>query len=147
MALAVPNYSEGREQSTIASIADAFAAATILDRHSDPAHNRTVLWLSAPAEGLVVALADGARACRERIDITVQTGEHPRIGALDVCPAVWLDQDARPEARELALAAASAIGDLGVPVFLYGELASDPSRVERAFFRRGRSGQLAERMR
>jgi glutamate formiminotransferase len=83
----------------------------------------------------------------ERIDITDQRGEHPRIGALDVCPVVWLGEQARPLARELALETALALGDLDLPVFLYGELASDPRRAERAYFRRGGSAALAERMR
>ena len=147
MALAVPNFSEGREEAAIAAIAAAFAPAAVLDRHTDPIHNRTVLTLSAAPRHLVGALLDGARVCVERIDIGAQHGEHPRIGALDVCPVVWLGEEARPLARELALEAALAIGDLGVPVFLYGELASDPRRAERAFFRRGGSAVLAERMR
>ena len=147
MALAVPNFSEGRDEATIAAIESAFAPARVLDRHTDAVHNRTVLSLSAGPRELVGALLGGARECVQRIDISVQRGEHPRIGALDVCPVVWLGEGARPLARELALEAALALGDLGVPVFLYGELASDPRRAERAFFRRGGSAALAERMR
>ena len=147
MALAVPNLSEGRDEATIEAIESAFAPARVLDRHTDAVHNRTVLSLSAGPRELVGALLGGARECVQRIDIGVQRGEHPRIGALDVCPVVWLGEGARPLARELALEAALALGDLGVPVFLYGELASDPRRAERAFFRRGGSAALAERMR
>ncbi len=147
MALAVPNLSEGRDEATIAAIETAFAPARVLDRHTDAVHNRTVLSLTAGPRELVGALLGGARECVRRIDISAQRGEHPRIGALDVCPVVWLGEGARPLARELALEAALALGDLGVPVFLYGELASDPRRAERAFFRRGGSAALAERMR
>ena len=147
MALAVPNFSEGRDEATIAAIETAFAPARVLDRHTDAVHNRTVLSLTAGPRELVGALLGGARECVRRIDISAQRGEHPRIGALDVCPVVWLDQQARPLARELALEAALALGDLDLPVFLYGELASDPRRAERAFFRRGGSAALAERMR
>jgi glutamate formiminotransferase len=147
MALAVPNFSEGRDDAAIAAIAAAFAPAVLLDRHTDAVHNRTVLTLNAGPRELVGALVAGAGACVERIDIGAQRGEHPRIGALDVCPVVWVGAEARPLARELALETALAIGDLGVPVFLYGELASDPPRAERAFFRRGGSAALAERMR
>ncbi len=147
MALAMPNVSEGRDEALIATIAAAFAPARILDRHSDAAHNRTVLTMAADAEELLEALLGGARACLRAIDVSSQRGEHPRIGALDVCPLVWVDPGARAPARELALAAAREIGELGVPVFLYGELASDPSRAERAHFRHGGSAALAERMR
>ena len=73
-------------------------------------------------------------------------GEHPCIGALDVCPLLWLADAEHSVARDLALDAALAIADLGIPVFLYGELASDPIRGERAFFRRGGLTTLAERM-
>ncbi len=147
MALAVPNFSEGRNLETVDAITDGFAGATVLDRHSDPAHNRTALSLSAPGGDLTAALIAGARACIERIDISTQRGEHPCIGSLDVCPVVWLGPAGRSVARELALEAALGIAELGVPVFLYGELATDPRRSERAFFRRGGVAALAERMR
>lgn len=147
MALAVPNFSEGRDVEAIEAIGSAFAAATVLDRHSDRAHNRTVLTLSAPSAAMADALVAGAGACVERLDVTTHSGEHPRIGALDVCPVVWLGVEARSLARELALETALGIGELGVPVFLYGELASDPRRAERAYFRRGGIEELARRMR
>jgi glutamate formiminotransferase / 5-formyltetrahydrofolate cyclo-ligase len=147
MALAVPNFSEGRDPDAIAAIAEAFGRAEILDRHSDEVHNRSVLTLSAPSAELVGALVGGAEACVERIDIFAHRGEHPCVGALDVCPVVFLTPRGRALARELALEAAFAIGDLGIPVFLYGELASQPRRTERAHFRQGGVAELAERMR
>jgi glutamate formiminotransferase / 5-formyltetrahydrofolate cyclo-ligase len=147
MALAVPNFSEGRDPELIAQITAAFDPAELLDRHSDAVHNRTVLTLAAPDEQIVGALAAGAAACIERLDVSTDDGAHPHVGALDVCPLVWLAEADRAKSRELALAAAAAIGELGVPVFLYGELASTPERVERAWFRRGGLTQLAWRMR
>ncbi len=147
MALAVPNFSEGRDQEAIAAIAGAFSGAQLLDRHTDAVHNRTVLTLAAPGTDLVAALAAGARACVERIDMRSQTGAHPCIGSLDVCPLVWISHDEHEPARELALETGARIGALGVPVFLYGELASAPERRERAFFRRGGLAALAGRMR
>ncbi len=146
MALSVPNFSEGRDRAAIDAIAAAFAPAELLDRHSDTVHDRTVLTLAAPTAELVVALAAGASACRERIDMREHAGAHPAVGALDVCPVVWSQAAARDEARELALAVADAIGALEIPVFLYGELASAPERAERAYFRRGGITALAERM-
>jgi glutamate formiminotransferase len=73
-------------------------------------------------------------------------GSHPAIGALDVCPIVWLDPAGRTAARTAAVAVAGQIGGLGVPVFLYGELAREPSRVERAYFRNGGLPELWLRM-
>ncbi len=147
MAIAVPNFSEGRDAETIDAIADAFATGVeLIDRHSDEAHNRTVLNLVGGPDLLRQALIAGARACIERIDMTAHEGEHPCIGALDVCPLVWLRRASRDVAGELALEVAIAIGDLGVPVFLYGDLASDERRRERSFTRQGGLATLAERM-
>jgi glutamate formiminotransferase / 5-formyltetrahydrofolate cyclo-ligase len=147
--LGVPNFSEGRSSRAIAAIADAFTSsgADLLDRHSDPIHNRTVLTLSASGAGLVEALVAGAGACLRHIDMTLHDGAHPCVGALDVCPVVWVGERDRARARELALEAAIEISDQGVPVFLYGELASDERRRERGHFRRGGLAELTERMR
>jgi glutamate formiminotransferase / 5-formyltetrahydrofolate cyclo-ligase len=147
MALAVPNFSEGRDPDAIETITHAFGSAEVLDRHSDEVHNRSVLTLSAPTSELVGDLVAGAEACIERIDISAHGGEHPCVGALDVCPVVWVSEAERQGARELALEAAAGIAGLGVPVFLYGELASEPERSERAYFRQGGLVELAERMR
>lgn len=147
MALAVPNFSEGRDPDAVEAITAAFATgAELLDRHSDPVHNRTVLSLHAAGDALRAALVTGARACVERIDMPSHEGAHPCIGALDVCPLVWLGPEHRDQASELAAEVALAIADLGVPVFLYGELARDAERRERAYFRRGGLPALAERM-
>jgi glutamate formiminotransferase len=144
--IAVPNFSEGRDVDAIEAIAAAFGPATVLDRHTDSVHNRTVLTLEAQGSALPAALAAGARAAIDRIDMTTHEGAHPHIGALDVAPILWIEDDEHSAARDLALETALAIADLGVPVFLYGELASDPVRGERAFFRRGGFATLTERM-
>src|SRR5436190_4931259 len=135
MLLAAPNFSEGRNDRRIETISTAFATgAALLDIHSDPVHNRSVVTLSAPPGSLATALVNGARACVEQIDMEKQDGAHPCIGALDVCPVVWLSEDDREAAREEALATGRAIAaEAGVPVFLYGELASHESHRERAF--------------
>jgi glutamate formiminotransferase len=146
VALAVPNFSEGRDAEAIDEITGAFAPAALLDRHTDAAHNRTVLSLAAPGPELLESLAGGAAACIERIDIGAHQGEHPCVGAVDVCPVIWVGESQRADARELALAAAGAIAELGVPVFLYGELAGSPERAERAFFRAGGIEALRRRM-
>jgi glutamate formiminotransferase len=148
MLLAVPNFSEGRDARGIEAISTAFATgAALLDTHSDPVHNRSVVTLSAPAGSLATALVNGALACVNDIDMEKHDGAHPCIGALDVCPVVWLREDDRDAAREEALDAARRIGnEAGVPVFLYGELAPQPSHRERAFFRAGGLIELRRRV-
>jgi glutamate formiminotransferase len=146
--LAVPNVSEGRDGPRVERLAAAFAGeATLLDTHSDPVHNRTVLTLSGPSGALTGALVEGARACIAEIDMRGHQGAHPCIGALDVCPVVWLRTEDRSTARAEALAVARRIGsDQGVPVFLYGELASRESHRERSFFRSGGATELQRRL-
>ena len=148
MLLAVPNFSEGRDRARVESVSTAFATgAALLDTHSDPVHNRTVLTLSGTEGSLAGALANGACACVEEIDMGQHDGAHPCIGALDVCPVVWLRESDRDAAQEEALAAARAIADAArVPVFLYGELASHQSHRERAFFRTGGLVELRRRL-
>lgn len=145
--LAVPNVSEGRDAERIEALAGAFSTGVeLLDRHSDADHNRTVFTLAGTAEALPVALATGAAAAIGAIDMGAHSGIHPAVGALDVCPLVWLGDEQREAAEAAALAAAAAIGELGVPVFLYGALATDPARAERAYFRNGGPTELWLRM-
>jgi len=145
--LAVPNVSEGRDAARIEALGEAFATGVeLLDRHSDADHNRTVFTLAGDAAGLTSALARGAAVAIEAIDMEAHEGVHPATGALDVCPLVWPSPGERELARETALAVAEAIGALGVPVFLYGELASRPDHVERAHFRNGGLSELWPRM-
>jgi glutamate formiminotransferase/glutamate formiminotransferase/formiminotetrahydrofolate cyclodeaminase len=144
-ALAVPNVSEGRDADRISTLEAAFSdGARLLDRHSDADHDRTVFTLAG--EGLTDALLSGAAAAVEAIDMSTYEGVHPAVGALDVCPLVWLDGNDRDSAREAALAVADGIAALEVPVFLYGELAAAPERRERAFFRNGGLAELHLRM-
>jgi glutamate formiminotransferase / 5-formyltetrahydrofolate cyclo-ligase len=145
--LAVPNVSEGRDRALIEALEGAFSAGVaLLDRHSDRDHNRTVLTLAGEPAALRTALVRGAAEAVRSIDIDAHEGAHPAIGALDVCPLVWASPEDRDAARDAALAVAGEIGDLGVPVFLYGELATGPDRVERAFFRDGGPAKLRRRM-
>ena len=148
MLLGVPNFSEGRESREIEEISAAFATgAALLDVDSDAVYNRSVVTLSAPPGVLATALINGARACVDRIDMRKHEGAHPCIGALDVCPVVWLHQDDRDAARGVALSTAREIGaDLEVPVFLYGDLARHESHRERAFFRAGGLVELSRRL-
>jgi glutamate formiminotransferase len=145
--LAVPNVSEGREPARIEALEGAFSAGVqLLDRHSDRDHNRTVFTLAGEPQALAAALARGAAEAVRAIDMGAHEGAHPTIGALDVCPLVWLDPETRDAARAAALEVAGEIGGLGVPVFLYGDLATAPERAERAYFRNGGPTELWLRM-
>jgi glutamate formiminotransferase len=142
---AVPNFSEGRDQATIAAIAGALGARTrLLDVHSDPDHNRSVFTLVGDDVGLVEGLLAAVAAARDRVDLDVHEGAHPRIGAADVVPVVPLRPGDMERARTAALSVARRVGEeLGLPVFLYGELA--PGRGP-AFFRTGGTEELARRL-
>jgi glutamate formiminotransferase / 5-formyltetrahydrofolate cyclo-ligase len=145
--LAVPNFSDGRDPDVIAALRTALdRERLVLDRHSDPEHNRTVFTLAGELRGLASALELGAEIAVERIDMRHHRGLHPCIGALDVCPLVWLTQEGRAEAERGALSVAERIGALGVPVFLYGDLATSEERRERAFFRAGGPKGMGRRM-
>jgi glutamate formiminotransferase len=145
--LAVPNVSEGEEAATLSRLETAFSrGVALLDRHSDADHDRTVFTLAGSGGALTDALASGAEEALETIDMARYRGSHPAIGALDVCPLVWTEPGGREAARAEAVAVATQIGGLGVPVFLYGELAREPGRAERAYFRNGGLSELWLRM-
>ncbi len=157
--LAVPNVSEGRDPDLLASLARAFGAgdgARLLDLHADADHDRSVFTLAGAPAALVDALVRGAAVAVERLDVVGEPlpaqptrGQHPRVGALDVAPIVYL----RDADRGLACATALVLGDrlgeqLGLPVFLYGELTAShgaPPRT-RAGLRRGGVAGLAARL-
>jgi glutamate formiminotransferase / 5-formyltetrahydrofolate cyclo-ligase len=145
--LAVPNFSEGRDTVVIAAIrAELDADGGLLDRHSDVQHNRSVYTVAGEGRELADLVVSAARVAIEEIDMRRHRGLHPCIGALDVCPLVWLDEDGHEPARLRARSIGERIAGFGVPVFFYGELASSEERRERAFFREGGLPALRERM-
>jgi glutamate formiminotransferase / 5-formyltetrahydrofolate cyclo-ligase len=145
--MAVPNVSEGRNLATLEAIERSVAPARFLDLHTDPDHHRAVFTLAARQGEMAPALVGLAKAAVERIDITRHEGIHPHVGALDVMPVVYLDEERRGAACAEALTAAALVGeDLSVPVFLYGELATRPEHKERASIRRGGPAELARRI-
>jgi glutamate formiminotransferase len=141
----VPNFSEGRDASTIEAIGAALAGhAELLDVHRDADHNRSVFTLVGEEEQLVDALLSGIATARDRIDLRRHEGAHPRIGAADVVPIVAVDRRDADRARECALVVASRVGaELELPVFLYGELSEARGP---AFFRRGGPVELQRRI-
>jgi glutamate formiminotransferase len=139
---AVPNVSEGRRAEVVDEVVAAFAGAgpevLVLDRSSDPDHNRTVLTLAGPGPALVEAAVAGAAACARLIDLTAHRGVHPRMGALDVLPFVPLGEATRlsgaadPDLDCAALAVRAGrriAAEVGVPVYLYGAAARRPERA------------------
>lgn len=148
MLLAVPNFSEGRDDATIDAIGEALTAAGagavhLLALHRDPDHNRCVFTLAGEAGSLAPALAAGAAVALERIDLRAHEGVHPHVGALDVAPIVHLDDAGRGAACAEALVTADLLARLGLPVFLYGALAQGRTRAE---LRRGGPAELARRV-
>jgi glutamate formiminotransferase/glutamate formiminotransferase/formiminotetrahydrofolate cyclodeaminase len=144
--LAVPNVSEGRDPEVVAAVGAAYVAggAALLDTHADPDHHRAVHTLAGPAGTLAGALAAGAREAIARIDLRAGRGVHPHVGALDVAPVVFLDDERRDAACAEALAAAEGLAtEAGLPVFLYGILAGGRTR---AALRRGGRAALARRI-
>ena len=141
----VPNFSEGRDNAVIDALREALSTpARLLDVHVDADHHRSVFTLVGEADELVETLLAGIACARERIDLRRHEGAHPRIGAADVVPIVPLEPEDMGRAKETALVLARRIGDeLGLPVFLYGELA--PGRGP-AFFRRGGPEELQRRL-
>jgi len=149
---AVPNFSEGRDPEKIARIAASVRrtpGVTVLNLHSDPDHNRSVLTFVGEEGPLLEASVALAWSCLEEIDLAAQRGVHPRMGSLDVLPFVPLgpplsEADLKDAAR-LARRVGEAIGSLGVPVYLYGTAASAPYRENLAEVRRGGYEGLAAR--
>ncbi|MGH2937705.1 MAG: glutamate formimidoyltransferase [Solirubrobacterales bacterium] len=145
--LAVPNISVAGDAEVLRRFHIAFGrAARILDVHTDADHGRSVFTIAGEPGGLAESLLAGAEEALETIDMSSYAGAHPAIGALDVCPIVWLREEDRDAARTEAVAVAAQIGGIGVPVFLYGELAREPGHAERAYFRNGGLAELWLRM-
>lgn len=139
----VPNFSEGRDGATIEAIGAALASAgaRLLDVHSDADHNRSVFTLVGSEAELVDGIVAGVDAARARIDLRLHEGAHPRIGAADVVPIVPIRPEDMGRARAAAREVAARLGELGLPVFLYGGEGRGP-----AFFRRGGPEALQTRI-
>ena len=141
---AVPNFSEGRDQTVLDSIRSAMtdAGGRVLDVHSDADHNRSVFTCVGDPDSLVEALAAGIAVAVAVIDLNRHEGVHPRVGAADVVPFVRFDpEDDQPERAARALARRIAL--LGLPVLGYAELGGG---LRPAYFRQGGTDLLAERL-
>jgi glutamate formiminotransferase len=144
--LAIPNVSEGRDPAVVDAlvVAAGSAGAHVLDVHTDPVHNRSVLTMSGNEEQLPRSLMALATTARQRIDLTLHEGAHPRLGVLDVCPLVPHGESmTRP--RGAALHTAELLGAAGFPVYLYGASALSPGTRELPDIRKGGLAAVIER--
>lgn len=119
----VPNFSEGRDEKIINAIADAIrktSGCTLLDVDPGKSTNRTVYTFVGEPNDVVEGALNAARVARQLIDMQKHKGEHPRMGALDVCPFVPVANVTMEECVELAKEFGRRAGEeIGIPIYLY----------------------------
>jgi len=147
----IPNVSEGRRDEVVAAIAAAAVKAApgvvLLDRTSDPDHNRSVLTFLGDGEPLVAAMTALVEASLAAIDLRTHRGAHPRLGAVDVIPFVPVRGATSAECVELAKALGRTLAErFGLPVYLYEDAAAVPERQNLATIRKGEFEGLAKKM-
>jgi len=146
----VPNISEGRNAELITHITDALRAvpgARVLDVQSDPAHHRSVFTLAGDREPLKQAVLRLYEEAVSAIDLRQHQGEHPRLGAVDVCPFIPIEGASMADCVALAReVAAEVAARFQVPVFLYEDAAATPARRNLEDIRRGEFEGLAAKM-
>lgn len=136
----VPNFSEGRDLELVEKIIDEarnVEGITILDYSSDKDHNRTVLTMIGSPEQVKEASINCAKKAAELIDMTKHEGAHPRMGATDVIPFTPVSNVTIEECVEIAKEVGAEIGSWGIPIYLYEDAASTPSRTNLAKVRKG----------
>ncbi len=146
----VPNFSEGRDEAKIGAIAAAVETVpgvTLLHVDPGPGAHRTVVTFVGTPEAVAEAAFRAIAKAAEVIDMREHRGEHPRLGATDVCPFVPVEGVSLDQCAVLARCVGRRVGDeLGIPVYFYEAAASDPSRKNLADVRRGEYEGLAERL-
>ncbi|HSJ70212.1 MAG TPA: glutamate formimidoyltransferase [Acidimicrobiia bacterium] len=146
----VPNFSEGRDPAVIAAISAAITSAgdvRLLDVDPGQATNRTVVTFVGPPEAVVDAAVRAAAKAAETIDMRNHTGEHPRFGAMDVCPLVPVSGISMEETVTHAHTLAERLGDeVGLTVYCYENAALTPERRNLATVRAGEYEGLAARL-
>lgn len=144
----VPNFSEGRDAAKLDAIVAAIRdvpGAYVLDRTSDPDHNRSVVTFAGEPEAVREAAVRAVGKAAELIDLTRQTGAHPRIGATDVVPFVPIEGITLQDCAALAKQAAREIWErYRIPVYLYEAAAQRSDRTNLENIRRGQFEGLRE---
>ncbi len=137
----IPNFSEARRPEVIDQIVAAIESVgevKLLDRSSDLDHNRTVLTFAGSPAGVEEAAFRAIKTAAELIDLDNHTGEHPRIGATDVCPFVPLSGATMDDCVAIAKRLGQRVGgELSLPVYLYEAAATRPERVNLENIRKG----------
>ena len=146
----IPNFSEGRDEKKVEQIVEEVrktSGVKLLDYFSDQDHNRTVVtFLGEPGAVKEAALKASLKAL-ELIDMRTHSGGHPRLGAVDVVPFVPIRGMDMKEAAGIAREMGRELGDLGqLPVYFYGEAATDPRRKKLAHIRKGEYEGLKEKL-
>ena len=128
----VPNVSEGRRSEVIDALVQTLRSVSgvrVLDASSDPAHNRSVFTMAGDAGPLQAAVVSLVGAAVTHVDLRTHSGEHPRLGAVDVVPFVPIEGVTMAECVALARDTAAEVASrFEIPVFLYEEAASSPAR-------------------
>lgn len=144
----VPNFSEGRDEAKVDLIVRSIAGVPqvyVLHRHLDPDHNRSVVTFVGSPESVVEASLRAASTAVELIDLNHHTGEHPRMGAIDVLPFVPISGVTMEECVALAHRTGDRIArELNIPVYYYEQAALEPDRVDLADVRRRGFEQLRD---
>jgi len=137
----VPNFSEGRDMTVIRQITDAIDSAdgvALLDVDPGQATNRTVVTFAGDPSQVVEAAVRAAKKAAELIDMRQHRGEHPRFGAMDVCPLVPVSGISLEETAAYAHQLAKRLGrEVGLTVFCYENAATSDERRNLANVRAG----------
>ncbi len=146
----VPNFSEGRDLSIIKQITDVIEAVEgvkLLDVDPGKATNRTVVTFVGSPEAATEAAFLAIKKAGELIDMSKHTGEHPRMGATDVCPLIPIANISMEETAEWARKLGARVGaDLNLPIYLYEAAATTPARKNLAVIRAGEYEGFAEKI-
>src|SRR4051812_35557801 len=144
----VPNFSEGRRIEVVDALAATVSGtpgAYLLDRTSDASHNRSVLTFAGAPAAATTAMEAAVAVAVDAIDMEGHSGEHPRIGAVDVVPFVPLGDMAMDECVDVARAFGRRIAErFDLPVYFYARAATRAERVKLADVRRGQYEGLRE---
>ncbi len=145
----VPNFSEGRDPAVIRQITEVIESVDgvkLLDVDPGKATNRTVVTFVGAPEAVVEAAFLAIKKAGEVIDMRHHTGEHPRMGATDVCPLIPIANISMEETAEWARRLGERVGrELDLPIFLYEAAATRPERRNLATIRAGEYEGLAEK--
>lgn len=143
----VPNISEGRDQDKINRIVDAARVdgVKILGVEPDPDYNRTVITFAGTIEAVEIAAVQLIHKAIDEIDMRNHTGEHPRMGCVDVCPFIPIRNVSMDDCVSIAKRVAKIIANRDVPVFLYGFASMSDDRRLLSSLRKGEYEGLEDR--